>query len=108
VECDKTERAFEFSAESRFAMGAILSLAEIAYSTFITYVIARPIADSFFNVIFAKKHIFDHERSIVRFITNEFFSVIGCFLLAGFVALALWTYKEQRYYAAITSEVKQN
>lgn len=88
--------------------GAILSLAEIAKSTFIRLKLVRPIMDSTFYAIFPKARPVDDENFIVRFITNEFFGVIGCFLLAGFIAVAVWTYKEQSYYASITSEAKQN
>jgi hypothetical protein len=80
--------------------GTILSFAAIAQSAFSRFIFAKPIADTIFYAIFAKEHIADKEKMMDRFITSELSEVFGCFLVTGFIALAVWTYKEQRYAAA--------
>jgi hypothetical protein len=88
--------------------GMVLSLAEIAFSSFTRFIIATPIVNTFYYATHSKERTVDTETVMTRFIINEFFGVIGCFLLAGFIALAVWTYKEQSYYTSTTFEANQN
>jgi hypothetical protein len=88
--------------------GAIFSLVEIIRLAFIKFTIAKPIVDSLFYAIFARERTIDTEDMMVRFIANQFFHVFDCFLLAGVLALAVWTYKEQSYYSSITAEAGGN
>ena len=88
--------------------GIMLSVAKIAFSYFTRFYIATPIVNTFYFAVHAKERTINAEDVMARFITNGFFDAMGCFVLAGFVALAIWTYKEQSYCASITSEAKQN
>jgi hypothetical protein len=87
--------------------GALLSLAEIVYSAFVK-VITTPMVDALFYATFSKPRVVDTEELMVRFVGRQIFQVMDCFLLAGFLALAVWTYKEQSYGASTTSEPNQS
>lgn len=78
--------------------GTILSLLEIARYLFLKIVVTKPMLDSLFFARHGKERVVDQEEMIYRFIISEGLAVVGCFLLAGFVALAIWTYKEQYYF----------
>jgi hypothetical protein len=87
--------------------GALLSLAEIVYSAFVK-VITTPMVDALFYATFSKPRVVDTEELLVRFVGNQIFRVMDCFLLAGFLALAVWTYKEQHYHAPASFEAKES
>jgi hypothetical protein len=88
--------------------GMMLSVAKIAFSYFTKFLVAAPIVNTLYFAVYSKERTINAEDAMVRFITNGFFDAIGCFVLAGFIALAVWTYKEQNYQASITFEAKQN
>jgi hypothetical protein len=65
-------------------------------------------ADSLYYAIFSKERIVENGNSITNFILDHHLGVLNCFLLAGFVALAVWTYKEQSYHSPASAEPKEN
>lgn len=77
--------------------GTILSVVEIARYLFMNFAVKKPMLDSLFFAGHGKERVVDQEEMVIRFIISESLAVVGCFLLAGFIALAIWTYKEQSY-----------
>lgn len=88
--------------------GTTLSLVEIAYSTFIKITFARPMVNSLFYAIFSKERVVEKEHPITDFFLDHHSGMLKCFLLAGFIALAVWTYKEQRYHSSAMPEAKES
>jgi hypothetical protein len=88
--------------------GTPLSLVEIAISTFIKITLAKPMADSLFNAVFSKERFVNNENPVTDFILDHHLGVLRCFLLAGFIAFAVWTYKEQSYHSSATVEPTEN
>jgi hypothetical protein len=79
--------------------GTIWSFVVIGKSELISQLYARRMAKMTIAAIFGKDWSPSPESPIVYYITSYYGEVLECFLLAGFVALAIWTYKE-RYYSA--------
>jgi hypothetical protein len=86
----------------------MLSIAKIAFSYFTRFLMATPIVNTLYFAVHSKERTINAEDAMSRFITNGFFDAIGCFMLADFIALAVWTYKEQSCHASTASEAKQN
>ncbi len=86
--------------------GSILSLLEIARYLFLKFVVTKPMIDSLFFARHAKERVVDQEEMVYRFILSESLAVVGCFLLAGCVALAIWTYKEQSYSKDVATKIE--
>lgn len=79
--------------------GTILSFVAICRSELESRLYARQIAKMTMDAIFGQDRNSPAENPIINFITSHSGEALACFLLAGFVALAIWTYKEQRYCA---------
>jgi hypothetical protein len=86
--------------------GTTLSLVEIANSTLHT-ILTRPMVESTIYAIFSKPGLAEDENPITDFILDHHLGVLKCFLLAGFIALAVWTYKEQSYHSSAAPEAKE-
>jgi hypothetical protein len=67
--------------------GTLLSIVKMAGSFFFTYFISAPA----FSFIFGKEYTFYVEDIVM----DLFLKGIGCYLLAGVIALAVWTFKER-------------
>ena|ERR1051325_566070 len=93
----RTKGRQRYLLEQTLFWGSLLSVAEITRAAF-HFVIARLILDTTFQAIHLSENRTDQESVVVRFITSEIIDVGGCFLLAGFIALAVWTYREQLYF----------
>lgn len=80
--------------------GTILSFLAIGHSELQSRLYARQIAKMFLDSIFGKDWNPSTESPLVYYLTSYYDEAYQCFLLAGFVALAVWTYREQSYAAA--------
>jgi hypothetical protein len=87
--------------------GTILSFLEICRSELLSYLYARRLAKITVNMIFGSNGVETPVNPVTDFLTSHFSDVSNCLLLAGCIALAVWTYKEQSYYASITPEANQ-
>ena len=79
--------------------GTPLSFMAICHSELIRFLYINRITDVIFYSWFPEERN-AVKNPIVDFITTYSDDALECFLLAGFIALAVWTYKEQRYAAA--------
>jgi hypothetical protein len=91
--------------------GSLLGLAAIT-SSIIQGILAEPLRVSIMYALFSKERLTEKSNSIADSIVNFWADYHGdmvrCFLLAGFVALAIWTYKEESYHASTTFESNQS
>jgi hypothetical protein len=82
--------------------GTIWSFVVIGRSELRSRFYARQIAKMTMDAIFGQDRNSPAESPIVYYLTSYYDEAIECFLLAWFVALAIWTYKEQYYSAYIS------
>jgi hypothetical protein len=77
--------------------GTIWSVIVIGQEELRSRLYARQVAHITMDAIFGKDWNANPENPVIDFITSYYGQAIECFLLAGVIALAVWTYKEQIY-----------
>lgn len=88
--------------------GTLWSVIVICQEELQSRLYARQVAHITMDAIFGKDWNANPENPVIDFITSYYGQAIECFLMAGFIALAVWTYKEQIYSRRIAQFMAQD